>query len=117
MAINEKVLNPRQEIWATFGDICKQPSLLINDNVHLDLDDFVLPIQKIIFGSISNIINQQGSQKSISAIDIDTYLHSFEKQNAIWKHYNGINVIQEAIDTANPDLFRRYYMIIKKMSH
>lgn len=116
MAINEKVLNPRQEIWATFGDICKQPSLLINDNVHLDLDDFVLPIQKIIFGSISNIINQQGSQKSISAIDIDTYLHSFEKQNAIWKRYNGINVIQEAIDTANPDLFRRYYMIIKKMS-
>ena len=59
MAINEKVLNPRQEIWATFGDICKQPSLLINDNVHLELDDFVLPIQKIIFGSISNIINHQ----------------------------------------------------------
>lgn len=116
MAINEKLLNPRQEIWSAFGSLCKKPSLLASDRVNLDLDDFVLPIQKIIFGSISNLISQQGSNKSISAVDIDTYVQSFEKQQAIWKRYDGINVVQEAIDSANTDLFQRYYSIIKKMS-
>ena len=45
--VTDKFLNPQSAIAGILGDLCKKPELLINNNVKLEKEDFVLKFQKL----------------------------------------------------------------------
>ena len=54
--ITDKFLNPQSAIANILGSICNEPKLLIDNNVKLEKNDFVLDFHKIVFTAINNII-------------------------------------------------------------
>lgn len=116
MKITEKALNPQSEIANLLGSICQKPELLIDGNVKLEKDDFVLNFHQVVFVALNNIIAQAGTEKPISAFDVDTYLKGFETYYQIWKDSKGLDYLQSCIDNANSATFDLNYKRIKKMS-
>ena len=112
----DKMLNPQSAIANMLGSICNKPELLIDNNVNLDKDDFVLQFHKIVFTALNNIIAETGTEKPISAFDIDTYLKSFEKYHQVWSDSKGLDYMQSCIDNAEPNTFNLNYKVVKKMS-
>lgn len=114
--VTEKMLNPQSAIANILGSICKKPELLIDNNVKLEKDDFVLKFHQIVFTAINNIIADVGTEKSISAFDVDTYLKNFESHYQVWKDSRGLDYLQACVDNANPATFDLNYQTVKKMS-
>lgn len=116
MNVTDKFLNPQSEIANILGSICNKPELLIDNNTRLDKEDFVLKFHQVVFVALNNIIAKVGTEKPISAFDVDTYLKSFETHYQIWKDSKGLDYLQSCIDNANPATFSLNYQRIKKMS-
>lgn len=114
--ITDKMLNPQSAIANILGSICQKPELLIDNNVRLEKDDFVLSFHQIVFTAINNIISDVGTENPISAVDADTYLKNFERYYQIWKDSKGLDYLQSCIDNANSATFNLNYQRIKKMS-
>lgn len=113
---SDKLLNPQSAIANILGSICNEPSLLVDNNVRLEKNDFVLDFHKIVFAAINNIVSEVGSEKSISVFDVDTYLKNFESYYQVWKDSKGLDYLQSCIDNANPATFSLNYETVKKMS-
>lgn len=116
MKVIEKMLNPQAEIANLLGSICQKPEFLIDGNVRLEKNDFPLNFHQIMFVALNNIIAQAGTEKPISAFDVDTYLKGFETYYQIWKDSKGLDYLQSCIDNANSATFDLNYQRIKKMS-
>lgn len=114
--VTDKLLNPQSAIASILGSICQKPELLINNDVKLEKDDFVLDFHQIVFTAINNIISDVGTEKPISAFDVDVYLKNFESYYQIWKDSNGLEYLQSCIDNANSATFNLNYETVKKMS-
>ena len=116
MNITDKLLNPQKDIANILGSICQEPKLLIDNNVKLEKEDFVLQFHKIVFTALNNIISEIGTEKPISSFDVETYLKNYEKYYQIWKDSKGLDYLQACIDSANSATFSLNYQTIKKMS-
>lgn len=116
MNVVNKLLNPQSAIANILGSICQKPKLLIDNNVNLEKEDFVLQFHKIVFTALNNIIAETGTEKPISAFDVDTFLKNFEKYYQVWQDSKGMSYLQDCIDNANPVTFNLNYQTIKKMS-
>ena len=114
--VTDKLLNPQSAIASILGAICNEPSLLVDNNVRLEKEDFVLDFHKIVFTAINNIISNVGSEKPISVFDIDVYLKNFESYYQVWKDSKGLDYLQACIDSSNPATFNLNYETVKKMS-
>lgn len=114
--VTDKMLNPQSAIASILGAICNEPSLLVDNNVRLEKEDFVLDFHKIVFTAINNIISNVGSEKPISVFDVDVYLKSFESYYQVWKDSKGLDYLQACIDSSNPATFNLNYETVKKMS-
>lgn len=112
----DKMLNPQSAIANMLGSICNKPELLVDNNVNLEKDDFVLQFHKIVFAALNNIIAETGTEKPISAFDVDTFLKNFESHYQVWQDSKGLDYLQSCIDNANPATFNLNYQTIKKMS-
>lgn len=113
---SDKLLNPQQSIANLLGSICNEPKLLIDNNVHLEKDDFVLKFHQIVFTAINNIVSKVGTEKPISAFDVDVYLRNFESYYQVWKDSRGLDYMQACIDSSNSATFDLNYQVVKKMS-
>lgn len=116
MNTSDKMLNPQSAIASILGSLCQKPELLVDNNVRLEKEDFVLQFHKIVFTAINNIIAETGTEKPISAFNIDTYLKSFEKYYQVWSDSKGLDYMQSCIDNAEPNTFGLNYKVVKKMS-
>lgn len=116
MNITDKLLNPQSAIANALGSICQKPELLIDNNVNLEKEDFVLQFHKIIFTALNNIVSDVGTEKPISSFDVDTYLKNYERYFQVWKDSKGLDYLQACIDNANLATFSLNYQTIKKMS-
>lgn len=114
--VTDKLLNPQSAIAGILGSICQKPELLIDNNVKLEKNDFVLDFHKIVFTAINNIISDVGTEKPISSFDVDTFLKNFESHYQIWKDSRGLDYLQSCIDNANSAMFDLNYQTLKKMS-
>lgn len=114
--VTDKFLNPQSAIANILGDLCNKPELLINNDVKLEKDDFVLKFHQIVFTAINNIISEVGTEKPISAFDVDTFLRNYESYYEIWKDSKGLDYLQSCIDSSNPAIFNLNYETVKKMS-
>lgn len=114
--VTDKLLNPQSAIANILGSICKKPELLVDNNVRLEKDDFVLKFHQVVFAAINNIVANVGTEKPISAFDVDTYLKNFESYYQVWKENRGLDYLQSCIDNANSATFDLNYQVIKKMS-
>lgn len=112
----DKMLNPQSSIANLLGSICQKPELLIDNNVKLDREDFVLQFHQIVFVALHNIISDAGTEKPISVFDVDTYLKNFEKYYQVWQDSKGMSYLQDCVDNANHATFNLNYQTIKKMS-
>lgn len=113
---SDKLLNPQQAIANILGSICNEPKLLVDNNVHLEKNDFVLKFHQIVFTAINNIISNVGSEAPISAFDVDTFLRNYESYYQVWKDSHGLDYLQLCIDNANSNTFDLNYQTIKKIS-
>lgn len=113
---SDKMLNPQQAVANILGSICNEPKLLIDNNAHLEKDDFVLKFHQIVFTAINNIVSDVGTEKPISTFDVDTYLKNFEVYYQVWKDSKGLDYLQSCVDNANSNTFDLNYKTLKKMS-
>ena len=113
--VTDKMLNPQQAIANLLGAICNEPKLLIDNNVKLERGDFVLKFHQIVFTAINNIIADIGTEKPVSAFDVDVYLRSFESYYQVWKDSHGLDYLQACIDSSNSATFDLNYQVVKKM--
>lgn len=116
MNVTDKLINPQNDIANILGSVCQKPELLIDNNVRLDKEDFVLKFHQIVFVALNNIISEIGTESPISVFDVDTYLKNFESYYQVWKDSKGLDYLQSCIDNANPATFNLNYQTIKKMS-
>ena len=96
--VTDKFLNPQSAIANILGSICNEPKLLIDNNVKLEKNDFVLDFHKIVFTAINNIIADVGTENQISSFDVDIYLKNFESYYQVWKDSKGLDYLQACID-------------------
>ena len=99
----DKFLNPQSAIAGILGDLCRKPELLINNNVKLEKDDFVLKVHQIIFTAINNIISDVGTENQISSFDVDTFLKNFESYYQVWKDSKRLDYLQSCNRKCPPD--------------
>lgn len=116
MNTSDKMLNPQSAIASILGSLCQKPELLVDNNVRLEKEDFVLQFHKIVFTAINNIIADIGTEKPVSSFDVDTFLKNFESHYQVWQDSKGLDYLQSCIDNANPATFNLNYQTIKKMS-
>ena len=116
MNATDKMLNPQSAIASILGGLCNKPELLIDNNVRLEKEDFVLQFHKIVFTAINNIISEVGTEKPISSFDVDTYLKNYEKYYQVWKDSKGLDYLQACIDNSDSNTFSLNYKVVKKMS-
>lgn len=114
--VTDKLLNPQSAIANILGSICKKPELLVDNNVRLEKDDFVLKFHQVVFAAINNIVANVGTEKPISAFGVDTYLRNFEGHYQVWKENRGLDYLQACIDNADLNTFNLNYQTVKKMS-
>lgn len=116
MSPSDKLLNPQSAIASILGSLCQKPELLVDNNVRLEKNDFVLQFHQIVFTAINNIVSEVGTEKPISVFDVDVYLKNFESYYQVWKDSKGLDYLQSCIDNANPATFDLNYQVVKKMS-
>ncbi len=114
--ITDKFLNPQASIANILGSLCKKPELLINNDVKLEKNDFVLKFHQIVFTAVNNIISDVGTENPISAFDVDTFLKNFESYYQVWKENRGLDYLQSCVDNANLNTFNLNYETVKKMA-
>lgn len=109
-------LNPKQNIYGLLGNLCNEPDLLIDADVHLTEKDFVSEFQKVVFFAINNLIAENGTLNKITEFDIDTYLKTSDKYYTIWKNNNGVDYVQDARSLSSSETFRTNYHMTKKFT-
>lgn len=114
--INNSLLTPKRAIYNLLGSICKNPQLLIQDDISLEVRDFEEKIYKILFSAINNIVINNITIKEVTAVDVDNYLASQVQVYKAYEENNGFNFLNSAIDNANESLFKDNYDIIKKFT-
>ena len=115
MSPSDKLLNPQSAIASILGSLCQKPDLLVDNNVRLEKNDFVLQFHQIVFTAINNIVSEVGTEKPISVFDVDVYLKNFESYYQVWKDSKGFDYLQSCIDNANPATFDLNYQVVKKI--
>ena len=103
----------KQIVMQIFGSIMKQPELLSEvDNYSLIPTDFETTFERYIFISIANLFKE--GARNISVVDVDSYLSEKPHIHEIFKKYNGIEYLQDAIELSEPTNFEYYYTKLKK---
>ena len=101
-------------IEQVLGCICKDTSLLINQDLSFVTSDFVTKLHRIIFASISNLVSA-GYQK-IDELIISNYLTNQPQAQLIYIEQNGEELVKEIIEKANLDNFDTHAKMVKKFS-
>ena len=114
--INNSLLLPKRAIYNLLGSLCKNPKLLLEDDVKLETKDFEEKIYKILFSAINNIIVNNITINEITAVDVDNYLSTQVQVYKTYEENNGFEFLSSAIENANESLFKDNYEIIKKFS-
>ena len=111
MNIND--LSDRMSAIQVLGCLLKNPSLF--ESYNLDKDDFSFDsFHELLFSSIYNLYHK--GVKVIDAFAIDSLISGYEKQYQIFTANNGVQVINNAIEIAEPDNFPYYYERVKKFT-
>lgn len=109
-------LNPQRSIFPIVGNLCKNPHLLRDTEIHLSEMDFALEFHKIIFSAIYNLAFSSAETKRIDEVDIDNYLASYPTLYKIWEKHGGFQYVRDSIEHSNEDTFRSNYDRLKKFS-
>lgn len=99
------------------SSIMKNPLLLKNEKYKLTTDDFYKPLQKIIFGAVSNM-SDTGMQ-DINPTSIDLYLTAYPTQYELYKKEKGFEYLLQCSQTVKDEdesQFEFYYNRLKKFS-
>lgn len=102
----------------TFQVICglmKHPQYLSEvDYYKITIDDFNSNFEKYIFSAIYNLYKDGAEQ--ITVVDIDNYLAAHSVAKAVFEQYNGIEVLQDALEILQENNFNFYYKRLKKFN-
>lgn len=109
-------LIPKRHIFNIIGCLCKNPSLLLNDDYKFNTEDFGEKFYKLIYGVISNSVITNPNIKEITPVDIDNMLAESKQAYTIFESNNGFEVVTSAIHNANEDLFQENFASLKKYS-
>lgn len=113
--MNSKKYYDSSAVQQIIGDIYKQPSLLDSAGQYeLRDEDFILPAQKLIYGTFYNLY--QNGAKSISLTDVENYVRRYDEAYALFKEQNVSKFILECAEFADISNFKYYYERIKKMT-
>lgn len=105
----------RGTILQIFGSLMQNPGLLAQkEKYSLSPEDFQERLDRLIFVSIHNLY-QKGA-KSISVVDVDTYLDTNADSKLLFERENGISYLTDAIEYSNPENFSFYYTRLKKFN-
>ena len=102
-------INAAQEV---LGCLINNPQLLTK--YHLELQDFVEYLHKLIFGIILNL-SREGFNK-IDADIIYEYLKDYPQKMRIFEKYNGVEYIQEISELCSKENFLSNYEEVRKWS-
>lgn len=102
-------------IMQVIGCVFNNPQLLENtDKYIITENDFANDFHKIIFGTIYKIYEL--GAKSVTLENIEDYLSSRPKSNAIFEQEKGAEWLLRVSENATPSAFDYYYHRLKKMS-
>lgn len=96
------------------GNVYNNPSLLEDDNLFFNEEDFTEDFHKTIFGTIYNL--KQLGANEISINTIEDYLKDKPKSLAIYKTNKGEEWIMRASASVQQSTFNYYYQRMKKMT-
>lgn len=106
------MINDKSVTFQIIGSLMKQPLLLMDTKYILTPDCFANSFEKSIFGAIYNLA--MNGAKTISAIDIDSYLQNHEGIYQNFINHNGIEYLQDCEDISIVENFEYYYNKFKK---
>ena len=109
-------LSSPRSTYSVLGNICKNPHLLRESEVHLSDKDFDQEFHKVAFSAINNIAYSGAEATKINEIDIDNYLSAYPKLYKIWEKHNGLSYIRDCMSHANEKTFMSNYKRLKKFS-
>jgi replicative DNA helicase len=96
------------------GNVYLNPSLLDNDNLFFNEEDFTEEFHKIVFGAIYNLI-QLGAEK-VDIATIEDYLKDKPKSFATYQANKGGEWIEKVQSVVQVSTFMYYYQRMKKMT-
>jgi replicative DNA helicase len=93
----------------------KNPQKLAEvDKYKIEIKDFPSTFEQYIYSTIYNLYTD--GAKSISVVDVDTYLSSHPIAKKIFENGNGIEYLQDALDLSTEENFDAYYLRFKKLN-
>lgn len=98
------------------GSLMLNPKLINSKEYPIEIDDFVTPNHKALFGSIYNL-SQQGVA-SIGLNDIESYMHNYKPLDHIkmFEKNDSSEWINKLIEDANTYNYDYYYTNLKKLA-
>lgn len=96
------------------GSILKKPSIILDDNYKISMEDFSERFHKITFSALHNLV--YNGAETLDPIDVDNYLNTYEKQYRIFNDNNGFEYLNECALLADLNNFNYYYGRLKKIS-
>ena len=115
---NLTAFNDIRSIYTVIGSICEDATLLRESENHLEPNDFMQSIHKVIYGAINNIVYNASGDKvtKISAKDIDNHLSNQPISFKTWNDQKGYDYVNYCIEHANKENFWQSHDRIKKMA-
>lgn len=108
-------LDTTRDFFAIIGAVCQQPQLIRTDAYEFKMGDFHKPLQRLIFGTINNlIVNSEADIDKVTAEDIDNHLSSKPRAYEAFERVNGYEIVKEAIEKGNVGTFKVSYDRFKK---
>lgn len=109
-----ETLNPVRSYYQVLGTLAKFPQLLLHPRMDLREDDFFQEFHKVVFISIRNMVYKDNKLKTITYVDIDDHLSQNSELYEIWKRYDGMDYMRNAIKHSNSDAFKLHYRTLRK---
>lgn len=94
------------------GSLLKNPNLFLDNKYDINENDFVERFHAIIYGVIKNLFFS--GVKTITALEIDTYLSQYPVQKKIFDDNDGLHYIDNLSKFAKVENFDFHYNVLKK---
>lgn len=108
------MIQNKRAVLQVLGTVINDPTLLLNENYELTLDDFQESVHRVIFLAVNKLMEQNVT--SITGITIDNYLSTYPTQYKVFQDNRGVELVDKLMSFAQKDAFDYWYQMLKKFT-
>lgn len=108
------MIQNKRAVLQVLGTVINDPTLLLNEDYEISLDDFQESVHRVIFLAVNKLVAQ--GVTSISGVTVDNYLSPYPTQYKVFQDNRGIELVNKLMNFAERNSFDYWYQMLKKFT-